>query len=135
MSDASGTLATPYCVIERSKRVRDDHREVAAIVEEWGIELIVVGLPLSLDGSEGIGATAARAEAEALGVVTGVPVEPYDERLTTVSAHRILRDRGVGGPGRRKVVDKVAAAVLLQAWLDGQAARTAPDTTQTPEPE
>ena len=60
--------------------------------------------------------------AEALGVVTGVPVETYDERLTTVSAHRVLREQGVAGPDRKDVVDKVAAAVLLQAWLDGRQA-------------
>jgi len=69
----------------------------------------------------GPAAVAAEKEAKRLGVVTGVPTETYDERLTTVSAHEILREQGVAGPDRKELVDKVAAAILLQAWLDGQA--------------
>jgi putative Holliday junction resolvase len=118
MSDARGVLASPHCVIGRSGRSAEDHRRIADIVREWQIERIVVGLPLSLDGSVGRAARQAQREARELGAATGVPVETYDERLTTVSAHQILRDQGVAGPARRQVVDKVAAAVLLQAWLD-----------------
>lgn len=120
MSDARGVLASPHCVIERSGRSAEDHRRIRDIVRQWGVERIVVGLPLSLDGSFGRAARQAEREARELGAATGVPVETYDERLTTVSAHQILRDRGVAGPARRQVVDKVAAAVLLQAWLDAQ---------------
>ena len=97
-----------------------------AIVDEWEVEHIVVGLPLSLDGSVGKAAKAALREADELGVVTGVPVETYDERLTTVSAHQVLREQGVAGADRKDVVDKVAAAVLLQAWLDGRDTETNP---------
>src|SRR5205085_3638545 len=83
-------------------------------------ERVVIGLPLSLDGSEGPAAAWARAEASALAAALGdVPVELYDERLTTVSAQRALVAAGVRGRNRRRVVDQVAAAVLLQAWLDG----------------
>ncbi len=122
LSDPGGILATPHTVIVRSgSRVRD-HRRLAELVEEWEVGRIVVGLPLSLDGTEGPAAVAARAEADAIGVATGVPVETYDERLTTVSAHQVLREQGVAGPDRKEVVDKVAAAVLLQAWLDGRSA-------------
>jgi putative holliday junction resolvase len=82
---------------------------------------VVIGLPLSLDGSEGPAAAWARGEASALAAALGddVPVELYDERLTTVSAQRSLVAAGVKGRNRRRVVDQVAAAVLLQAWLDG----------------
>ncbi len=119
LSDAGGVLATPHSVIRRGRTRAQDHAAIAAIAREWDVGCIVVGLPLSLDGSHGHAAKAALREARELGVVTGVQVETYDERLTTVSAHQILREQGVGGPGRREVVDKVAAAVLLQAWLDG----------------
>jgi putative holliday junction resolvase len=119
MSDVGQIMASPHSVIRRSNKAAD-HRSIAEIVAEYEIERVIVGLPLSLDGSVGRAAKAALAEARALGVVTGVPVETYDERLTTVSAHQILRDQGVDGRDRKDVVDKVAAAVLLQAWLDGQ---------------
>ena len=123
LSDASGVIATPHSVVLRAKRRDEDHRKISDIIEEWEVQRIVVGLPLSLDGSVGKAAASAITEAKQLGVVTGVPTETYDERLTTVSAHQILREQGVAGPDRKHVVDKVAAAVLLQAWLDGQAAQ------------
>ena len=76
--------------------------------------------PRSLDGSLGAAARGALAEAEELATVVGVPVETFDERLTTVSAERVLVEAGLRVPARRRVVDKVAAAVMLQAWLDGR---------------
>lgn len=120
LSDPGGVLATPHAVLRRAKRRALDHEAIKAVVDEWEVERIVVGLPLSLDGSVGRAAKAALREADELGVVTGVPVETYDERLTTVSAHQVLREQGVAGADRKDVVDKVAAAVLLQAWLDGR---------------
>ncbi|MEL7210654.1 MAG: Holliday junction resolvase RuvX, partial [Actinomycetota bacterium] len=82
--------------------------------------------PLSLDGSDGPAATAYRAEAGRLGDHLPVPVETYDERFTTVTAERQLQAAGVDGRARRRIVDKVAAAVLLQAWLDARAADERP---------
>ena len=84
---------------------------------------MVVGLPLSLDGSLGPAARAAIAEAEELAAVVAVPVETFDERLTTVTADRSLMEANMRAEDRRRVVDKVAAAVMLQAWLDRRAAR------------
>ena len=115
---SSGTLATPHSVLERAADHAADHAAVAGLVAELGAERVVVGLPLSLDGSMGPAARAAAAEAEALGDFLGVPVETYDERLTTVTADRSLSSLGLPGQARRRVVDKVAAAVMLQAWLD-----------------
>ena len=115
---SSGTIATPHSVLERRKNRAADHAAVAAIVAEEEAELVVVGLPLSLDGSMGPAARAAADEAEALADVLAVPVETYDERLTTVTADRSLSTLGLSGQARRRVVDKVAAAVILQAWLD-----------------
>ena len=115
---SSGTVATPHTVLERSKHRAADHAAIAKLVEELEAERVVVGLPLSLDGKMGPAATAAAEEAGALGEVVGVPVETYDERLTTVTADRSLSSLGLRGHARRRVVDKVAAAVILQDWLD-----------------
>jgi putative Holliday junction resolvase len=111
-------VATPYEVVARSGDEARDHDRLRSLAEEAGVVVVVVGLPLSLDGSEGPAARLAREEADRLAKVVGVPVERFDERLTTVSAERGLRAGGLRGPARRQVVDKVAAAVMLQAWLD-----------------
>jgi len=123
VSDRSGTIASPLTVLTRSGRVDLDHRRIAALVEEEEVELVVVGLPLSLDGSLGPAARAAQHEADVLEGVLPVPVETIDERFTTVTADRVLRDAEVRGAARRQSVDKVAAAVMLQAWLDRRAGR------------
>ena len=119
VSDATALLASPVTTIERSTDRRRDRARVAALVAEEEAALVLVGLPLNMDGSRGPAAEAAQAEAEALGAVLDVPVVLVDERLTTVSADRALLERGVRGPERRRRVDRAAAAVLLQAWLDG----------------
>jgi len=115
---SSGTVATPHTVLERATDRATDHAAIARLVEELEADRVVVGLPLSLDGKMGPAATAAAEEAGVLGDVLGVPVETYDERLTTVTADRSLSSLGLSGQARRRVVDKVAAAVILQAWLD-----------------
>lgn len=123
VSDSSGTVATPLVVIARSRSRRTDHEAIARLVREEEAVAVVVGLPLNMDGSRGPAARAAASEAEVLGTVVGVPVHLHDERLTTVTAERALREGGVRGRDRRSVVDKIAAAVLLQGWLDARAGR------------
>lgn len=118
LSDSAGTMATPYEVVTRSGDKERDHRRIAALAEEAGAECLVVGLPLKLDGSHGPAARAAQAEAAELAAATGLPVELWDERLTTVTADRELMALDMKAPARRKVIDKVAASVMLQAWLD-----------------
>lgn len=118
-SDRGGVLASPYDVIPAGRDHARLHRRLATIVVEEEIEVVVVGLPLSLDGSCGPAARDAEARAAALASVVGVPVVLHDERLTTVSAHRLLAAQGHDERARRKVVDGAAAAVLLQTWLDG----------------
>jgi len=118
VSDLSGTVASALTTVHRSKSRRHDHDELARIAREEEAEVIVVGLPLSLDGTRGKAAKAATAEANQLASVVGVPVEMYDERFTTVTAERGMLEAGLDARARRKVVDKVAAAVMLQAWLD-----------------
>jgi putative holliday junction resolvase len=118
LSDSAGTLATPYEVVTRSGDPSRDASRLAAIVDETGAEVVVVGLPLSLDGSHGPAAQRVEAEVAALRPRLGVPVELHDERLSTVEAERRLRAAGVKGRQRRHVVDQVAATVILQSWLD-----------------
>ena len=118
VSDPSGTVASPHAVIERSGDEGADHIAIAAMIISLAAERVVVGLPLSLDGTLGPAARAAQAEVDALAAVVPVPVETHDERLTTVTAERALRVQKVRARDRRRVVDKVAAAVILQSWLD-----------------
>lgn len=118
VSDLSGTVASALTTVHRSKSRRHDHAAIAALVAREEADVVVVGLPLSLDGTDGPAARAARTEAKQLASVVGVPVEMYDERFTTVTADRAMIEAGLDARQRRTVVDKVAAAVMLQAWLD-----------------
>jgi putative Holliday junction resolvase len=107
VSDPTGELVTPLEVIERPDSRRGIER-VADVVREREAELVVVGLPLTLAGEEGAQAQAAREFASKLGNAVSVPVELYDERLTTKMADRT---------GGSAASDSVAAAHLLEAWL------------------
>ena len=90
----------------------------AAMAADVAAVEVVVGLPLNMDGSEGRAAEGARSEAARLATVVNVPVVLHDERLTTVEADRALLEARMKAQARRRVVDKVAAAVMLQSWLD-----------------
>lgn len=124
VSDRSGTIASPLTVVQRSGSMARDHQVIAKLVEEEEAVAVVVGLPLNMNGTLGPAAKAAVREAEALANVVNVPVHTSDERRTTVTADRAMIEAGMDAKARRKVVDKVAAAVLLQHWLDGRAARS-----------
>ncbi|HEX2485293.1 MAG TPA: Holliday junction resolvase RuvX [Myxococcota bacterium] len=127
VSDEAGAFAFPAGVLER-RGGRRDFAALRALAQERGVEAIVVGLPLHLDAREGPEAAAARAFAAALGDATGLPVETLDERWTTREAERSLREQGlVGRRGRerKRVVDEVAATLLLRAWLARRAAQPA----------
>lgn len=115
---SSGLLATPYEVIQRGRDRAADHARVAALVEETGAEIVVVGMPFSLDGSKGPAARLVEAEVDELRAALPVPVETHDERFTTVTANQSLQERKMKADARRRVVDKVAAAVMLQSWVD-----------------
>ena len=118
VSDSGGTVATPYEVVHRSGDRASDHRRIAALVDEAGAEVVVVGMPLSLDGSVGPAAQAVFDEIDQLRATVGAEVVTWDERLSTVQAERSLRAGGVRKGKRRGVVDQVAATVILQSWLD-----------------
>ena len=119
VSDRAGSMAFPHSVIERAEDPATDRAAIAAAVEETGATTVVVGLPLSLDGTDGPAARAARAQASELAdVLQGTSVVLFDERLTTVSAQAALTAAGRKGRDQRTVVDSAAATVLLQSWLD-----------------
>jgi putative Holliday junction resolvase len=122
-SDPSGMLATP---VETVSRGEGDLDRIAAILEEEAAVEVVVGLPRSLSGREGPAAAKVREFAVALARrVDPVPVRLCDERLTTVTAESMLRERGKKGAKRRAVVDQAAAVVILQNALDTERARGA----------
>ncbi|MEP7054498.1 MAG: Holliday junction resolvase RuvX [Actinomycetota bacterium] len=123
VSDPNGILATPLVTLARAKD-GSDIGELAGLVGVHEAVEVIVGLPIGLSGRDGTAADLARAYAAELAAhVAPVPVRLVDERLTTVSAERVLRDRGVRGKARRKVVDQAAAVVILQAALDTERAR------------
>lgn len=112
-SDPAGILATPVATLG------PDPQEVADRCADHDPVEVVVGLPLSLDGTEGPAAQRARQYAHDLAVrVAPVPVRLLDERLTSVDAHRSLRESGVSGRRQRSVVDQMAAVLILQVALD-----------------
>ena len=119
-SDPSGFLASP---VETVRRGRGDLGRIAAIAAEAEALEVVVGLPRSLSGREGPAAVKTREFAARLASrVAPVPVRLVDERLTTVSAEAMLRDRGRKGGERRAVVDQAAAVLILQHALDTERA-------------
>ena len=118
VSDSQGSVATPIEVVKRQGDRQREHRELAALAREWEAEIVVVGVPYSMDGSVGPMAKKYLREATALGEALDLEVVAYDERLTTVCAERFLMQQEMKADARRRVVDMVAAAVMLQSWLD-----------------
>lgn len=118
ISDPDGVLASPLKTVD--VRDGDPVKAVAGVCAETGAERVVVGLPLHLDAREGASAEKARAFAEALRARTGVPVELWDERLTTVSAQKALIEGGVRRKRRKELVDGLAARIMLQHYLDSR---------------
>ena len=120
LSDPTRTVASPSEVLERSGDRAADHRAIKAAAEEAEATTIVVGYPLSLSGKVGPAAQGVIDETEELRAVVGPDIEVvlHDERLTTVTAERSLQEAKMRRDARKRVVDKVAAAVMLQSWLE-----------------
>lgn len=116
ISDAMGWIATPHSVYLRVG-YGPDVRHIQQLMQQLGADSVVVGLPRNMDGSLGPSAMKAQAFADKL-TEAGIPVVFWDERLSTVSAQRSLIEGGMRRQQRRDTVDKVAAAVILQAYLD-----------------
>src|SRR5262245_57236957 len=117
LSDETATLASGLATLERVGP-RKDLKAIAALVREHDVSDIVVGLPRHLDGSLGIEAQKALAFMEELRSVVKVPVVSWDERFTSAIATQALVEAGVRRKGRKQVVDKVAATLILQSYLD-----------------
>jgi putative Holliday junction resolvase len=121
VSDPDGRVATPLTVLDARKTINDRSRLTRLIVDlEAG--LIVVGLPVSLDGTEGPQADGVRRTAERLAEHLPCPIVFFDERLSTVEAHRVMSASGVRAREARGDVDKVAATLMLQGYLDSSRA-------------
>ena len=118
ISNQEMTLATPLTVVRRSSQKSEDHKAIMSIAHEWEVELLVVGIPLSLDGSLGVAAENVLQEIEHLERNTGIPVDTFDERFTTISAKQVLHNQGVSEKEQKNIIDQVAASIILQAWLD-----------------
>lgn len=124
LSDSEGRLALPYCVLERTTRDAL-FNTLAEIVEREGVEAVVVGLPLSLDGDETLTSRQCRNFAASLARRTGLPVSLMDERLTSSEAEDLLAQAGCNARNRRKSLDAHAAALILRAHLDQSAGGSA----------
>ncbi len=119
ISDETGTIAGKYGTID-SKGLKNDLERLKSIIEKEGIQKVVVGYPRNMDGSSG--ATAQKVEAFVSGLesLVDIPVETWDERLSSISAEKLLIKGDVRRKKRRKVIDQVAAVIILQNYLDYQ---------------
>jgi putative holliday junction resolvase len=131
LSDPVPILATPLVTLSRDERSGRDLDELADLVVAHEVVEVVIGLPRTLAARHGTAAAGAVAYARRLAKrVRPVPVRLADERLTTVSATKMLSDRGVRGKKQRAVVDQAAAVEILQAWLDGRARQLPPEASK-----
>ncbi len=120
LSDELMITAQPLCTIERKSagKLRQTLARIESIIEEYHVELIVLGYPKNMNNTVGERAEATDAFKEALERRTGLSVILWDERMSTIEAERILMDSGVRRENRKQYVDKMAAAVILQNYLD-----------------
>ncbi len=134
VSDELGLIAQPVLTLERKRggsgTSRDDLRSLARLARRFAVAGIVVGNPLHLTGEPSPQAAKTQLFAADLGELTGLPILLWDERLTTREAHRILYEAGHARQEHRRVVDQVAATLILQSFLDSRAAasRKQPET-------
>lgn len=118
MSDSSGVIASPLVVIARASNHAQDHKKIQELIDEYEVECVVVGMPLSLSGKIGPAAKSAQDEIVEMKKILTVSVQTYDERLTSKTANESMIKANMKAQARRRIVDKIAAAVMLQGWLD-----------------
>jgi len=124
VSDELGLTAQPVMTLERRRNTREDLRSLARLCRRFGVVGIVVGNPVHMSGETGSQAMKTQAFAAALGELAGLPIHLWDERLTTEEAHRILYEAGHARQEHHRVVDQVAATLILQEFLEKQAPAT-----------
>ena len=117
LSDPGGILASPHSIIDRTDE-KQDIEAIIDIVTRRQVERIVVGLPRTMEGTIGGQARKVEAFTQLLSSHTGVPVEFRDERLTTVSAKRLMQEVGSRKAAKKTRYDAIAAAIILQSYLD-----------------
>jgi len=122
VSDELGMTAQGLKVIRRSAK-EDDLREILAIIAQWNVDKIVVGLPKNMNGSLGKQADTVLEWIDALKNRTSIPVETWDERLSTVEASRTLLQADLSRKKRKEVIDKLAAVIILQGYLQQAGSR------------
>ena len=120
MSDPMRMLASPVTTIRR-KGVRRDTDVIAAMIEERGVDHVVVGLPFELDGTEARPARLARQIGEEVKARTGLPVDYVDERYSSVDAERQLIAADVSRARRKEIIDQAAAVIIMESWMRMQA--------------
>ena len=122
ISDELLVTAQPIETIERERanKLRKTYQRIEALISEYSVEKIVIGRPLNMNGTEGERVETTRAFADELTRRTGLEIIEVDERLTTVEANRILEETGVANSARKEYIDKMAAAIILQSYLDLQ---------------
>ncbi|MDR2107876.1 MAG: Holliday junction resolvase RuvX [Coriobacteriales bacterium] len=118
VSDASGRMASPLRVLSHAE-VFSLAPPFRQLLEDYQPEMLVVGLPLSMDGRENSQAALVREQAEKIATAAGLPLRFVDERLSSAEARRVLRAGGLDARGMRGKTDKIAASLFLQAYLDG----------------
>ncbi len=122
ISDELLVTAQPVETIERERanKLRKTYQRIEALISEYSVEKIVIGRPLNMNGTEGERVETTRVFADELSKRTGMEIIEVDERLTTVEANRILEETGVANSARKEYIDKMAAAIILQSYLDLQ---------------
>ncbi|MDP4088672.1 MAG: Holliday junction resolvase RuvX [Bacillota bacterium] len=120
VSDPLGFTAQGICTIKR-KNINADLDEIDRYAKEYMCSVIVVGLPKNMNGTIGPRGEKTLSFAEKVGAKTGIKIETWDERLTTVAAHRVMLEADLSREKRKKIVDKLAAMYILQGYLDRQA--------------
>jgi len=121
LSDPDGILASPLPTLPRSRRASDDFHRIAGLAREHGVARIVVGLPLLMDGTSGTMATEAKAFADQVARRTRLPVDLFDERLTSSEAERAMLEGNLSRERRKELRDGLAAVLILQAYLETRA--------------
>ena len=129
LSDELAIAAHPFTVVVRDG-LEKDLRKIEEIVQEYSAAGIVVGLPLNMNGTIGESAKRVLSFADSLKKKLPVSVETWDERLTTVSSEKVLLEADLSRQKRKKVIDKVAAALLLQCYLDNRRRESGDEKTQ-----
>jgi putative pre-16S rRNA nuclease len=121
VSDELGLTAQPVLTLERRRNQREDLRSIARLCRRFDAKGIVVGNPLTMTGEVSTQAEKVQAFAAELGELSGLPIHLWDERLTTHEAHQLLYEAGHARQDHRRMVDQVAATLILQSFLDRKA--------------